>query len=98
MERSIAVTLLGLAGAASGQLIEDHTLSFPTLLGIAGIVIPATWWLSRKFTAIDDTMTAFHSRFKSMEEQIKELRKKINGLPCEDYRCRLPVDDIDSKS
>lgn len=53
---------------AAGQLIEDHFLSLPTLFGVLGIVLPATWWLSRKFTRVDT--------------RLKLLETAIANLPC----------------
>ena len=61
-----AITGLAAVGAATGGAVEDHSVSIGTVASVLGIVAPATWWLSRKFQAVDD-------RLRSVEDKLNEL-------------------------
>lgn len=55
-------------GAAGGDMIEGHGISLSTVFGIAGVVVPAAWWLAGKITHLDDRLDA--------------LESKVDALPC----------------
>lgn len=82
MTRAFTAAIIGIGAAAGGDLIETHTLSIGTVCAVAGIVIPAVWWLSRKFTNIDDKFDEADSRFDSVDTRLREMQETIKSLPC----------------
>jgi hypothetical protein len=55
-----------IGGVSAGDALENHGVSLGTVFSVAGIVLPAVWWMSRKFTNLDD-------RLQSMETKIEKL-------------------------
>lgn len=70
---TIAITV------AAGQLVEDHSVSLPTVGSVGLIVGTGVWWLSRQFAIEADDRKELH---KDMEE----LKEIVNELDC--MRCR----------
>lgn len=67
-------------GAASGDMMEGHAISLSTVFGIAGVVVPAAWWLAGKITRLDD--------------RVHVLEKKVDSLPCNGpAACSRPPED-----
>lgn len=61
----VAATTFGVVGP---ETLETHAVSIPTVVGVVMTVSSFAWWLSHKFTVIDDKFTA--------------LQNQINNLPC----------------
>lgn len=61
--------IVAMLGTATGQFIEEHTLRLPTLFAVASVVLPATWWISWKFTKIED-------QIQSLKDQVEKLTDK----------------------
>ena len=87
----IVVCVLGLAGIVGGDLIENHTVSLGTVVGVAAIVLPTAWWLGSKFKEIDDRDREIaESLLKSearLREDIEEIKGALKVLPCVDPKC-----------
>lgn len=82
MTRAFTASFVVIGAAAGADLIETHSLSVGTVATVAGIVIPAVWWLSRKFTNIDDRFCETDSRFDSVDTRLREMQETIKSLPC----------------
>lgn len=85
-DRIFKFVYTGLVVAAAGvaDLIESHQVSVATLVAVGAIVLPAAWWLSAKFTKIDDSLDDL--KIKAMERglAIEALQRQISGLRCND--------------
>lgn len=69
---TLAATAIG--AAATGNLIEGHDMSMSTACAIAGVVIPAAWWLSQKLQRIEDNQHHMNDRLGHLEKQITNKR------------------------
>lgn len=56
MFRPIIATGVAVAGTAAGDLITNHSIDMQTLGAVAAVVLPATWYLSRRYTKIEDRL------------------------------------------
>lgn len=76
LKDSILLVGAAVAGLTVGDAIESHSVSLGTVGAVAGIILPAVWWLSRKFTSLDDRLAG--------------LENKLGDLPCNKKdSCRL---------
>lgn len=66
-----------MVGAAAGNFLEDHNMSLPAVLSVAGIVLPATWWISRRLAKIDSKFELTESRMMVVEERVKNSLDRI---------------------
>lgn len=78
----LAIASVSVFGAAGAQLIEDQHISLPTLFAVGAAVFSATWWISNKFTKIDDTLEYLKVESDKRSRSIEDLRAKIESLPC----------------
>lgn len=79
MFKPLAVGTIAVAAAVGPDLIETHYVSVPTLISVVAAIGGGMWWLSHKFTRIDDQI---ESKFASVQEQLAEIRQTVNNLPC----------------
>ena len=86
MTAPTTLTILCCLATAAGNALEDHSISLGTVAAVGGIVLPAAWWLSRKFTQIDDRAEGVAKQLKSTELQFTkrliDIERKIDDLPC----------------
>lgn len=75
-----------------------------TVLAVLGVVLPATWWLSWKFTGFTDMQKVITTRLESgdkrfaviesnlreIEQKMQEMREQIAGIPCAMGTCPNP--------
>lgn len=73
---SVLLGATTVTGAVTGGAIEAHDVSVSTVCAVAGIVVPATWWLSAKLKATDD--------------KLEQLGQVISKLQCMVDNCKLP--------
>lgn len=71
----IGATLIAGAGTAAGDMLETHSVSLGTVAAVCGVVLPAAWWLSGKFTKLEDGQ-------KTAKDHLASLDRKIDRLPC----------------
>lgn len=67
------ITATASLGSGAGDLLEGHSVSLSTMVAVGSVVLPAAWWLSNKFTKIDDSL--------------KVLKEKLDNLPCNKGSC-----------
>jgi hypothetical protein len=48
-----------------------------TAVAVGGVVLPATWWLSRKFTTISDRLDAGQQQFIRIEQRLQDMEQKM---------------------
>jgi len=89
MSRMLLVTLLAMFGTAAGaaasaqtQVSADWLVDLRTVLTVGGVVLPATWWLSRAFTRISDRLEAGDVRFAALERTLARMEERLAKLPC----------------
>lgn len=68
MFRPVIATTVAVLGTAAGSLITESSIDLKTLGAVASVVLPATWYLSRRYTRIED--------------RLNELEKAIGEMPC----------------
>ncbi len=64
---------MSVAASIGPDLIDNHPVSLGTLFAVLSVIVPASWWLSAKFTKIDD-------RFAAMQNT-------LDKLPCTEGDC-----------
>lgn len=81
---SILYTMIVVAAAGAGDLIESHQISLATLVAVGSVVLPAAWWLSAKFTKIDDSLDDLKVAAADRRTAIEAIKVQISGLRCND--------------
>lgn len=83
-------TLSGI-GVAVSSALEEHTFSLPTVGSVFIIVFTGVWWLSRKFTQIDDRADTVAGQLKETQAvfaaKLVAIETKIDALPCRHPSC-----------
>jgi hypothetical protein len=74
-----AVTAGAMGATAAGNFLETHSVDLKTVAAVGGVVLPATWWLARKFTQIEDRFDAGSKRFDALERKIDRLQSARRG-------------------
>lgn len=69
-------------GGATPQVSADWLVDLRTVLTVGGVVLPATWWLSRAFTGIADRLSAGDRRFAELERTLARMEERLERLPC----------------
>ena len=69
-------------GGATTQVSADWLVDLRTVLTVGGVVLPATWWLSRAFTRISDRLEAGDVRFAALERTLARMENRLAKLPC----------------
>jgi len=69
-------------GGATTQVSADWLVDLRTVLTVGGVVLPATWWLSRAFTRISDRLEAGDVRFAALERTLARMEERLAKLPC----------------
>lgn len=62
----LLLTGVVMGSTAAGSLIEDHSVDIKTVAAVGTIVLGGTWSLSRRFTRLDDRISAVESALKVM--------------------------------
>ncbi len=86
----LLVTLAAMLGTGAGQaatgvspqISADWLVDLRTVLTVGGVVLPATWWLSRAFTRISDRLEAGDVRFAALERTLARMEDRLTKLPC----------------
>jgi hypothetical protein len=76
----VIATLFAVSGTAAGSLVTEHTIDLQTLGAVAAVVLPATWYLSNRYTKIED--------------RLDELEEKLNTMPCTQARTILVKPEV----
>lgn len=66
MIRPIIAAAVVMSGTATGELMEGHQVSLPTVASVGMTVFMGAWWLSGRFTRLDD-------RIVSLEQTVSKL-------------------------
>lgn len=73
MKFPIIASTAAMIAAAAGGLIEEHSLDLKTVFSVGGIVLTATWWLSRRFARIEERL----HQLEKIEHRIELVEKLI---------------------
>lgn len=83
LTRSIQVFGMGVVAVAStmagGAIDESTHVKLGSALAVAGVIIPAAWWMSAKFTRIFEHLT----RIDEIQKEMARLREEVKSLPCQ---------------
>ena len=75
MLRTTMVSGVMVMGSVAPEMLEQHAVNLGTVAAVASVVVPAVWWLSKRFQSIDDEM--------------KATRIIVEGLACHKAGCML---------
>ena len=73
------IAIGAMLATATGGMIEDHAVSLSTVSAVGSVVFAGVWWISSRFTRIDD--------------RLKEIEKSVAKLPCVREREGTPPKD-----
>jgi hypothetical protein len=69
-----------------GVIVDANTnVPLGVMFGVMGTVVVAAWWLSSKFTSIDDQLKDLRNSQKTwneLREAIDDIKNKTASLPC----------------
>lgn len=63
--------------AAAGGLIEDHSVSIPTVCSVIGIVGTGAWWMAWKFKGITTRLDAKKIKLEELGEKLQAVSEAI---------------------
>lgn len=71
---------LAVASTMAGGAIDETThVKLGSAIAVAGVIVPAAWWLSAKFTQIFDRLR----QIDAIQEEMRKLREDVRELPCQ---------------
>jgi len=79
---------LGTLLAQTHQITTSWTLDLATVGAVLAIVGPGAFYIGRSMARFDTRLEQGDKRFSSIEADIKEIKDKINTLPCRE--CHPP--------
>ena len=79
---TVGAVMIAGAGTAAGDLLENHNVSVATVVAVCAVILPAAWWLSGKFTKIEDGQSRLEEGQQSAREHLASLDRKVDRLPC----------------
>lgn len=60
----------GAATAAAPVIDSETNIPIGAAVAVIGVVAPATWWLSRKFTATDLALSEIRSELEAIKKRL----------------------------
>ncbi len=75
----LGMGVLAVASTMGGSYIDETThVKLGSALAVAGVIVPAAWWMSSKFTKLMERM----DEVGALRQELAALRRTVEELPC----------------
>lgn len=78
--QSICFGAIAGTGGAAGDYLEHHTVNVATVCAILAVVIPAAFYVARKFQQAEDRFEGFKTELDRIESEINAVKTDIESL------------------